>query len=177
MPAGILTSTSLPVGSRSRSVTPCAASGSVTVSAAWTSAPMPKSSGSKAAPAPPRPAAAEGLLEDVLETAQTAAAAPARPRRVRAGEALGTEIEILEIRVGPEACARPTSRPRTAAAKALKPRLALGVDLAAIERFALVLVAEHFMRGVQLGKARRCLWIVLVGVGMQFLGKLAGRRS
>src|SRR4029077_20860864 len=40
----------------------------------------------------------------------------------------------------------------------------------AVERFALVLVAEDFIGGIQLGKTLGRLRIVLVGVGMQFLG-------
>ena len=57
------------------------------------------------------------------------------------------------------------------ALKALETRLAFGVDLAAVERLALVLIAEEFVGGIQLGKARRRLRIVLVGVGMQLLGE------
>src|SRR4029077_6183067 len=54
-----------------------------------------------------------------------------------------------------------------AAAKTLEAGLALGIDLAAIERLALILVLEELVCGIELGKARRRLWIVLVGVGMQ----------
>ncbi len=53
--------------------------------------------------------------------------------------------------------------------KALKFRLAFGVDLTAIEGLALVGIADDLVRGVELGKARRRLWIVLVGVGCSFL--------
>src|SRR5262249_21541609 len=48
-------------------------------------------------------------------------------------------------------------------------RLALGVDLAAIEGFALVRLAQDFIGSVQLGKARGCPRVVLVGVRMQLL--------
>jgi hypothetical protein len=94
-------------------------------------------------------------------------AAPCRP-----GKTFRTEIEAFEIHVVAEAGAR--ARPRAAAeslAKALKARLAFGIDLAAVERLALVLVFEQFVRGIELGKARRRLGIVLVGVGMQLLGE------
>ena len=115
-------------------------------------------------------AASESFLEDVLETAEAAAAAAAPGG---AGEALRAEIEVFEIRVGTEPGAAARLGPRPTAAEALEARLALGVDLAAIERLALVFVAEQLIRGIQLGKARRRLWIVLVGVGMQFFCKLA----
>jgi hypothetical protein len=62
---------------------------------------------------------------------------------------------------------------RIAAGKALKTRLALGIDLAAIELLALVLVADDLVGRVQLGKARRGFRIVLVGIGVMLLGKLA----
>ncbi len=51
-------------------------------------------------------------------------------------------------------------------------RLALGVDLAGVERLALLLVAENFVGAVQLGEASRGFRIVLVGVWMQLLGEL-----
>src|SRR5262249_3417351 len=50
---------------------------------------------------------------------------------------------------------------------------ALGVDLAAIELLALVLVAEDLVRSVDLGEALGCLRVVLVAVGMMLLGELA----
>src|SRR5262249_29879679 len=57
--------------------------------------------------------------------------------------------------------------------EAAEPRLALGVDLAAVERLALRLVAENLVGRIELGKLHRRLGVVLVGVGMQFLGQLA----
>ena len=65
----------LAVGSRKRSVTPFAASGSVIVKAACTSAPMPKSSCSKVDPAPgrpPRPAAPKASLRISSKSAREA---------------------------------------------------------------------------------------------------------
>ena len=120
----------------------------------------------------PRPAAPKASLRmsskpPKLPLAAAARAATAAPRRP--GEALRAEIEAFEIHVGAEAGAR--ARPAATAAKALEARLAFGIDLAAIERLALVLVVEELMRGIQLGKARRRLGIVLVGVGMQLLGE------
>jgi uncharacterized membrane protein len=76
-------------------------------------------------------------------------------------------LEALEIAVWIEAGA--SARP--AAAEALEARLALGVDFTAVESLALVLVAQELMRRIELGKARRRLGIILVGVGMKFLGE------
>ncbi len=50
--------------------------------------------------------------------------------------------------------------------EALEARLALGIDLAAVERLALVGIADDLVGGVQLRKARRRLRVVLVGVRM-----------
>src|SRR6202035_1709834 len=105
-----------------------------------------------AGPLPPARGAAEHAVEDVLETA--------------AANAAGAEGVGLEA-AGAGATAR------VAAGKALKARLALGVDLAAIERLALVLVAQDLVGRVQLGKARLGFRIVLVGVGVMLLGELA----
>ena len=117
--------------------------------------------------------AAEGLPENVLEAAETGAAAAA-PRA--AGKALGTEAEGLELRLGREA-AGAAARAGAAAEplEAAEARLALGVDLAAVERLALVVLAKDLVGGIDLGKARRRLGIVLVGVGMQFLGEAPER--
>ena len=117
--------------------------------------------------------AAESFLQDVLEAAKppaaasSGAAAPGGP-----GETLRTEVEAFEICIRPETSAGTRARPWAAAAKTLEARLALGIDLAAIERFALIFVGEEFVGGVQLGKARRRFRIVLVGIGMQFFRKL-----
>src|SRR5580704_18875132 len=58
-----------------------------------------------------------------------------------------------------------------ATGKALETRLALGVDLAAVERLALIIIGKQFVGGIQFGKTRRCLRVVLVSVGMQLLGE------
>ena len=50
---------------------------------------------------------------------------------------------------------------------------ALGIDLAAIEGLALLVVADNLIGGIQLGEARGRLRIVLVGIGVQLLGELA----
>src|SRR5687767_9852851 len=62
---------------------------------------------------------------------------------------------------------------RVAAGKTLKAWLALGVDLAAVELLALVLVADDLVGGIDLGKARSRLRIVLVVVRVMLLGELA----
>ena len=51
--------------------------------------------------------------------------------------------------------------------EALETRLTLGVDLASVEGFAFVLLAEDFVGSIDLGKARSRLGVVLVGVRMQ----------
>src|SRR6476619_2301217 len=63
------------------------------------------------------------------------------------------------------------TRLRAVTFEALEARLAFGIDLAAIKRLALVAVANDLVSGVELGEPARCLGIVLVGVGVQFLGK------
>ena len=111
-------------------------------------------------------AAAEGFPQNILEAAKSAAATgsgAAAPAPRAAGETFRAEAKTFEIRIAAEA----GTWVGAAAAKTLETGLALGIDLAAIERLALVLVLEDLMRGVQLGKARRRLRIVLVGVGMQ----------
>ena len=52
---------------------------------------------------------------------------------------------------------------------------AVGVDLAAVELRALGLVGQYVIRPRDLGKSLRRLRIVLVLVGVQFLGELAVR--
>ena|SRR5215467_6496980 len=61
------------------------------------------------------------------------------------------------------------------ALEAAKLGLAFGVDLPAVERFALVLLAEDFVGRVDFGEALGCLGVVLVGVRVQLLGELAIR--
>src|SRR6202044_682290 len=114
-------------------------------------------------------AAAKGFAQNILKAAAESAAASAgsgaaAPAPVGAGETFRAEVEAFKIAIAPEAGTRVGA---AAAGKAMETRLALGVNLAAIERLALVLVLEDLVRGVQFGKARRRLRIVLVGVGMQ----------
>src|SRR5579864_4686144 len=104
--------------------------------------------------------AAEGFAQNILEAAEPAAApAPAAgfsaaPAPGGAGEPFRTEAESLEIGVAAEAGARVGAAAAAKTLEAVEARLALGIDLAAIERLALVLVFEEFVGGVELGKAR-----------------------
>src|SRR5262249_62427481 len=104
--------------------------------------------------------AAEHALEDVLEAAEPGAAAAG------AAEAAGKDrLEIL--------------RPKTAAGlaaeslEAVEARLAVGTDLAAVERLALAVVAQDLVGAVELAEALRRLRIAFVGVRVQLLGELA----
>src|ERR1700716_253749 len=109
----------------------------------------------RAGPRAARRGAAEHAVENVLETA--AAAEPS-------GAAAAAEgVGLKPAR----------ARTRVAAWKALEARLALGIDLAAIELLALVLVADDLVGRIDFGKARGGLRIVLVVVGVVLLGKLA----
>src|SRR5262249_23524052 len=119
-----------------------------------------------AAPAARAAHAAECLLEQVLEAAEASAAGAA----ARAMETVGAPGEGLEIALAPEAAARPAETFKT-----LEARLALGVDLAAVERLALVRLAQDLVGGVELGEAIGGLGVVLVGVRMQLLGLLPER--
>ena len=126
-------------------------------------------------PAEAAPAAARGAAEHVAQNVLEAAAAAAAAAPPRALEAVGPEGEALEMR------ARRRSRRRRPAAadafEALEARLALGVDLAVVEGLALLVVADDLVGRIELGETRGRLRVVLVGVGMQLLGELAGRRS
>src|SRR5262249_1969363 len=82
-------------------------------------------------------------------------------------KAVAPEAERFKNAFPAEAAARPA--PAAETFEALETRLALGVDLAAIEGFALVRFAQDFISSVQLGKARGCLRVMLVGVRMQLL--------
>jgi hypothetical protein len=119
---------------------------------------------------------AEGAKEaaqHVLETAagRTARAARGAARR-RAAEAARADIERLKDRRRVEA-GMLLARALAVAGESLEARLALGVDLAAVERLALVFLAENFVGGVQFGKTRRGLRIAFVGVRVQLLGEAA----
>src|SRR5215218_6593774 len=106
-----------------------------------------------AAGALPTGRATEHAVEDVLEAAGAGAAA--------AAEGVGFEAS------------RPGAPARAAARKTLKARLALGVDLAAVELLAPVLAADDLVGRVDLGKPLRGLRITLVVVGVMLLGELA----
>ena len=54
-------------------------------------------------------------------------------------------------------------------------RLALGVDLTAIELGAFLLVAENLIGRIHLGELCLCFGIVFVLIGMMFLGEAAER--
>ena len=64
-----------------------------------------------------------------------------------------------------------TARSRAVTFESLEPRFAFGIDLAAVEGFSLVGVADDLVGGVKLGEARGRFRIVLVGIGVQLLGK------
>src|SRR5664279_3202914 len=113
----------------------------------------------RAGPRTAHAAAAEHAVEDVLE------AATAKAARTGAAGAEGAGFK--------SAAGGGPARPRIATGKTLEARLALGVDFAAIELLALVLVADDLVGRVQLGKARLGFRIVLVGIGVMLLGKLA----
>src|ERR1700730_9371197 len=115
--------------------------------------------------AAPAPEAAEHVAEDILEIAQATGASAGMPDAVR------PERELLEVDIGAGVTGA-AALPAAEALEAAKPRLALGVDLAAVEGLALVVLAEDLVGRIQLGKPLRRLGVVLVGVGMQLLGVL-----
>src|SRR5262249_16072960 len=55
--------------------------------------------------------------------------------------------------------------------EALETRLAFGVDFSTVECLALVAVANNFVRRIELGETRGRLWIMLVGIRVQFFGE------
>src|SRR5262249_25538223 len=113
---------------------------------------------------------AEHVPDDVIEAAATAKSAPAArtPETPRAeGEALDHPFAARPGRAARVTCAE--------ALEAAEARLALGVDLTAVERLALVVFAEDLVGRIQLSETLRSLRIVLVGVGVQLLGELAVR--
>src|SRR5206468_48287 len=112
-------------------------------------------------------AAAEHLLEDVLKTASaTSAKARAAAAALKSLRAVTESLERA-VAIGTGRSAGPE------ALETLETRLALGVDLAAIEGFALLRVANDLVSSVQLGEAASSLGIVLVGVRMMLFGQLA----
>ena len=174
-PAGILTSTSLPVGSRTRFLAPLAASASVD-----------RERGSDIA---------ARLGREVLLFELEVAASPARARAAPENMSLRMSSKPPKPRP-PPAAARALKSPgpigeglepafaeaasASAASgaepfEALEARLAFGIDLAAVEGLALLGVADDLVSGVELGEAARRLRVVLIGVRVKLLGKLPER--
>ena len=110
----------------------------------------------------PAPCSAEHALENVLEAAKSARARASPPEGAAARKG---RLEILRL---PEAAG---ARVLAEALEALKPRLALGVDLAAVERLSLRAIAQDFVSRIELAETLRRFRVVLVGVRMQFLGE------
>src|SRR5204862_687020 len=79
--------------------------------------------------------------------------------------------EGLEIALASGERAR--ARPAAEALEALEAWLAFGVDLAAVEGLALVLVADDLVRALELGEFIGRLRILGVGIRVQLLGELA----
>ena len=162
-PAGILTLSSLPVGSRTRFSPPLTASSSDTVMAtvrSRSSAMPPVSNSNVAAAARPRAArrrAAEHAVEDVLETA-----AAGRRRRRRCGRC-GSRSRRGPARPPP---APPPGKPwkRGLPSASISPRS----NCLRLSSSPMISLAEF-----NLGKPRRGFRIVLVGVGVMLLGELA----
>src|SRR5579862_2131109 len=117
--------------------------------------------------APGAAAAAEHVFQNVLEAGK----APAAGIASGPAQTLRPEREGLERTLGTETAGRAGTAPLAKTLEALETRLAFGIDLAAVEGLALVGIAQDFMGGIDLGKARGGLGIMLVGVRMQLLGK------
>src|SRR5215470_12331962 len=80
---------------------------------------------------------------------------------------------MLKIEIATSTCAAAEIASAAKPLEATKFRLALGVDLAAIVCLALIFLAEDLVGRVHLGKALSRLGVILVGVGVQLLGKLS----
>src|SRR6185312_9536270 len=115
-----------------------------------------------------RSAAAEHAAQNVFEAPAHSAAGACIASTLEAVRAPGERFEVA-LAAEP-AAARLSTGAETL--KATEARLALGVDFAAVKGLALLVIAEDFVRGVELGEAGGRLGVVLVGVGMQLLGKL-----
>ena len=138
-----------------------------------TSAPTPKSSGSKASPPPPPRARDRAAPKDVrAEYLRTPPAPAPRPRRVERVKPSGPKLKVSNSAAGPEAAARRRPPPPAKSLEAVEARLALGVDLAAVESFALVFVADDLVRGVELGKTAAAFGSFLLASGCSFLASL-----
>ncbi len=97
----------------------------------------------------------------------------------RIARAAHAEAELPEdiLHIRPAGSARTAAEAAAwAATHALEPleaRLAFRIDLAAVELPALILVAEDFIRLIELGKAFLRLGVLGVAVGVKLLGALA----
>ena len=118
------------------------------------------------------PSAAKHVLEDVVDAAEAAGAGAGAS--AAAAEAFRPPGEGLEVSFAAGSAAGARAGAGTGA-ETLEARLALGVDLAVVERLALIRIAEDLVGRVDLGELPRRLGVVLVGVGMQLLGKLPER--
>jgi hypothetical protein len=117
-----------------------------------------------ACPAAAGPSAAECFLQDIFEAPKAAkATARAAARTPKAVASPGERFELAVL-------ARARTAPGAEPFKALKTRLSFGIDFAAIEGLAFGRFAQNFVSGVQLGKSRRRLRVVLVRVRVQLLG-------
>src|SRR5665213_172461 len=115
-----------------------------------------------------RPEAARTTARRAAEHAAQNILKAAPPAATRTLETVMAEVEVFEATpVRPPAAAWL----RAIAFEAAEARFAFGVDLAAIERFAFLVVAGDLIGSVKLGEARGRLGIVLVGVGMQLLSE------
>src|ERR1700722_4187637 len=98
-------------------------------------------------------------------------------RSGRAGAGAGpaeVEREMLEA-VGARAAAPKSAGPAALRAETVKAILAFGVDLAAVEFRALVLVAQDLIGGIGLGELVLRLRVFLIAIGMVLLGEAAKR--
>jgi hypothetical protein len=113
------------------------------------------------------PGIAEHAAQQIFETAATAHTATAGATL----ETIGAEAEAFEIAGARTLTETAAARPRAAEIMPLKARLALGIDLAAVESLALVGIARDLISRIEFGKARSGLGVMLVGVRMQLLGQ------
>jgi len=116
----------------------------------------------KAAATASTAASRENIFEDVLEASEAAAARPA----TRALKAARPEAEGLEHALAAEAAAGAAG---TKAFETLEARLALGVDLAAVERLALLDVARISWAALSSAKRLAALGSCLLASGWSFL--------
>ena len=169
----------MPVGRLTFGLRPAAMSSSVTAISPRRSAP-----GAPAGPPRPRrrsrrtPSARRSSSPTPPPPPDWKVRAPPGPlvkRKVRAAAASAASEagkDVLEHARGRCSRSRRLGRPR-GAFEALEAGLALGVDLAAVEFCALVLVAQNLVGGVDLGELRLRLLVAGVLVRMVLLGELS----